>query len=103
LAGLWRDLNEIEVGRHGREKTVREDHWANNQRAQVNAEIQALLCNAAEGEEGAEVVGLLPVQDRLDDLRRRLAQIESLIRAAGEEPHESETAWPPELDDPRLN
>jgi hypothetical protein len=69
----------------------------------VSAEIQALLSDTHEDGASAEVLGLLPVQDRLDDLRRRLAQIESLIRAAGDDPTESEKAWPPELGAPLIN
>jgi hypothetical protein len=82
---------------------VREVLWANEQRTQLTAEIQALLCNSAEEDRDAEVVGLLPAQDRLDDLRRRLVQIESLISATKGEPHERAKSWSAEFGDPRPN
>jgi hypothetical protein len=53
--------------------------WVNKLREQVKADIQALLCNGGEEGKDAELVGLLPVQDRLDDLRKRLMRIETLI------------------------
>jgi hypothetical protein len=62
-----------------------------------------LLCSPVETGGDTEVIGLLPVQDRLDDLRKRLHQIENLIEATGEGLRQSESAWTAELGCPLLN
>jgi hypothetical protein len=82
---------------------VRNEQRASAQRAEVTAEIKALLCGATEDGSTTEILGLLPIQDRLEDLRRRLEQIESLISATAGEAHESEKGWSPELGDPLPN
>lgn len=60
-------------------------------------DIQTLRARAREG--SVEDPGVLADGDRLNDLYRRLEQVDRLVDAMEGAPHEPETGWPAHLDD----
>jgi hypothetical protein len=75
--------------------------WAKQLRQQLQDEIRT-LARVRRGAGSLEALGLLPEQDHLQDLRRRLTQVERLIEAmSGSEPH-AEAGWPADLGDPSM-
>jgi len=91
---IYIDLTEQALGRG---KPMSDVQWAHEERARLKSDIHRLVGKRADNN---EVLGFLPARDRLNDLRRRLAQFESLIGAIDETPHENADAWSPDLGDP---
>jgi hypothetical protein len=74
--------------------------WARQLKEQLQDEILTLGARAREGSRSMEALGLMPDQDRLQDLRQRLAQVDRLIEAVLEADADPETVWPGHLSDP---
>ena len=69
--------------------------WAKRLRVQLTVDIQTLRARAREG--STEERGLQADGDRLTDLYRRLEQVDRLIEAMEEAPHEN--GWPAHISD----
>ena len=72
--------------------------WARQTRRELLDEIQTLAARTRDGSQSAEALGLLPERDHLQDLKRRLSQVDRLIEAEAEP--RAETGWPADLGDP---
>jgi hypothetical protein len=84
-----------------REQTVAGSiEWARQVRGELRDEIRMMTARGRSGSRAAEVIGLAPEQDHLQDLKRRLAQVERLIEAMSEGEPVAETGWPADLGDP---
>jgi hypothetical protein len=75
--------------------------WAKQLRQQLQDEIRT-LARVRRGSDSLEALGLVRERDHLQDLKRRLAQVERLIEAMlDSEPH-AEAGWPADLGDPSM-
>lgn len=76
--------------------------WARQVRRELVDEIRTLTARARSGSHAMEALGFLPEQDHLQDLKRRLAQVERLVDAMPEAEPGAGTGWPADLGDPSI-
>lgn len=74
--------------------------WARQLRRDLRDEIRTLGARGRGASRAMETIGLAPEPDRLQDLKRKLAQVEALIEAMSEAEPDHETGWPAHLGDP---
>jgi hypothetical protein len=76
--------------------------WATETRRELLDEIRTLSARGRGRSHANEAIGLVPEGDHLQDLKRRLAQVERLIEAMSEAQPSAETGWPGDLGDPGI-